>query len=226
MEAKRNNKYLLGEKQLYIKHIGSKDTGLKIVEPPQQQIQKKVIGLLRDAHRHSIEVDSVEYTDVESTLLKLLTFGYTEDTYLVDTLLSSNESEYYIIESDNMQYIICPSVDIPYFVSSGEPISDIIDIYNQLSQIQPITGIINESSKTQIIGSFSTGSILGEYLSTAYNIPHITFNPMLFKTEAKIFKVKGDPFSIFSYNKNKENTFTIVKDFQGLDSDATNLINF
>lgn len=226
MQDKTSVSKFLGTKSQYVKHLGTKNDDKEDTTNPQQEL---FISQLKKAYVNAIPVDEIEYDYVEQTILNLLKYNFSKNVYYIETL----GNDIYIFEDDDYQYILCINTYKHLYTTTEEPLQDIQNIYTYLetlpqyisnyrspSQPLPIT------NKQQVVGSFSNGSVVGDYISNKLNIPHITFNPTLFQTTAKVFKIKGDAYSMYSYNPTNEMTFEIVKDFEGLNPNATDIRNF
>jgi hypothetical protein len=193
----------LGEKNEYIKPLSTK-VKQKISNFDYDFIKEK----LKEVYNNTTKVEDIKYNLEEEEILDLLRKN--KDDIITD------------------KYIILNSLESPKFDSLNDTKKDMINIYNQLSStiddFQP-KDLKFEKDKIIGIGSFGINSIQGDYLSNKYNIPHITFNPMLLKTNSKIFKIRGDAYSLFSFNPKDETTFEILKDYKNLNHNANNINN-
>lgn len=194
----------LGEKNEYIRPLSTK-VKQKITNFDYDFIKDK----LKEVFNNTIKVESITYNNEEKEILDLLKKN--KDDIITD------------------KYIILNSLENPKFESLNDTKKDMINIYNfvkeQNDTFQPKDLRFN---KDEIIGigSFGLNSIQGDYLSNKYKIPHISFNPILLKTNSKIFKIRGDAFSLFSFNTKDESTFELLKDYKNLNNNANNLNNF
>jgi hypothetical protein len=193
----------LGEKNEYIKPLSTK-VKQKISNFDYDFIKDK----LKEVYNNTIKVEDIKYNKEEKEILELLK---KKDDIITD------------------KYIILNSLESPRFESLNDVKKDVINIYNfvkhEIDTFQPKDLKFN---KDEIIGigSFGLNSIQGEYLSNKYNIPHIAFNPVLLKSNSKIFKIRGDIYSLFSYNPKDETTYELLKDYKNLNNNANNINNF
>ncbi len=193
----------LGEKNEYIKPLSTK-VKQKISNFDYDFIKDK----LKEVFNNTIKVDSISFNNEEEEILDLLRKN--KDDIITD------------------KYIILNSLENPKFETLNDTKKDMISIYNfvnnEIDTYQPKDLNFN---KDEIIGigSFGLNSIQGDYLSKKYNIPHIAFNPILLKTDSKIFKIRGDAYSLFSYNT-KDETYEKLKDYKNLNNNANNINNF
>jgi hypothetical protein len=194
----------LGEKNEYIKPLSTK-VKQKISNFDYDFIKEK----LKEVYNDTIKVESIKYNKEEEEILELLKKN--KDDIITD------------------KYIILNSLDNPKFESLNDVKKDMVNVYNYVSStiddFQP-KDLDFDKNKIIGIGSFGLNSIQGDYLSNKYNIPHISFNPVLLKTNSKIFKIRGDPYSLFSHNPKDETTFELLKDYKNLNNNANNINNF
>jgi hypothetical protein len=193
----------LGEKNEYVKPLSTKFIQ-KISSFDYDFIKDK----LKEVYNNTIKVEDIKYNNEEKEILELLK---KKDDLITD------------------KYIILNSLESPRFESLNDVKKDVINIYNfvknEIDTFQPKDLKFN---KDEIIGigSFGLNSIQGEYLSNKYNIPHVSFNPVLLKSKSKIFKIRGDIYSLFSYNPKDETTYELLKDYKNLNNNANNINNF
>jgi hypothetical protein len=194
----------LGEKNIYLKPLGTK-VKQKISNVDFDFVKDK----LKEVYNNTIKVESISYNKEEKEILDLLKTQ--EDDITTD------------------KYIILNSLKNPKFETLKDVKKDTVAIYNYIddyiNNFQP-KDLEFDKDKIKAIGSFGLNSVQGDYLSKKHNLPHIAFNPIILKSEAKIFKIRGDPYSLFSYNPKEETTFEILKDYKFLNSNAQLISNF
>lgn len=192
----------LGEKNEYIKPLSTK-VKQKISNFDYDFIKEK----LKEVFNNTIKVESISFNKEEEEILDLLKKN--KDDIITD------------------KYIILNSLETPKFETLNDTKKDMISIYNfvnnEIDSFQPKD--MNINNDIIVIGSFGLNSIQGDYLSKKYKIPHIAFNPILLKTDSKIFKIRGDAYSLFSYNT-KDETYEKLKDYKNLNNNANNINNF
>ena len=224
--TKRKQAYQpLGKKTRYVLCIGDKRTN-QYLDNLEQKAQNYYIEKLREAYENTTIVQSVEYTKEETTALRLLKGEVNGLTLKHEQIVGKNII--YIFSDELCDFIIVLNRFTSKRDKSEDKVTkDIETIYKDVEAIlrsTPDAPILKLSkTKESVIASFGLASPLAEKITDKYNLHHIAFNPVLFNSNARIFKIRGDAMSLYAYGND---TYEIVKSFTSLDNNATDIKNF
>lgn len=222
----------LGSKTKYSLNLGSKQTN-EYLDKIERKKDVFYIEKLREVYENMETVKSIEFTEEEKTLLRLLR-GEVNGMILKETTVIGSDIVYVFrdtgaAEDATRVYIIVINRYTGLHKHKSKVTADIEEIYKtvenhlkgEIENLQKLLPL--KKSKDAVIGSFGYSSKLAEEIAETYNIHHVAFNPILFKSKARVYKIRGDPLSLYAIG---EDTYEIVQSFTGLDNNASNIKNF
>ena len=223
--TKRKQMYQqLGSKSKLRLSLGNKRTNAYLDEL-ESKADAFYIQKLREAYSNTTIVTNVEYSDEEKTMIRLLK-GEVNGLKLQQTLVI-DDNIIYIFDDKSTEYIVVINRYAGFYETKKKVMLDIQEIYksveNHLKKENYVPALRISKSKETVVGSFGYSSALAEAIAVKYNIHHIAFNPVLFNSKARVYKIRGDPLSLYAVG---QQTYEIVKTFSGLDNNASNIKNF
>jgi hypothetical protein len=217
----------IGEKNKYVLFLGDKNVDNIPLKHRENFIRKE----LKKVSENIIKVSDIEYQPESDIILKLLKEEEVEGVEYKKSILSNYFGLIKIFEGKKDMFLIIPERNKLEITLTGDALKDSVNIFKTITELNKDFPNIDTSlhmfgDKKYYIGSFGTGSILGDYLSKRFKIKHFAFNPTTFEINATIYKIRGDIFSLFSLSTKKDETFEIHKKFKYFDVQAHNINNF
>jgi hypothetical protein len=215
----------LGKKSRYSLYLGNKRTN-QYLDNIEHKAEIFYIEKLREAYEHTTIVQNVNYTKEEQTALRLLKGEVNGLTLKHEQVVGENIL--YIFQDADADYIIVLNRYTSQRNKGSEKITkDIQNIYREVESVLKSTPesptLKLSKTKETIIASFGMSSALAEKIADKYNLHHIAFNPVLFNSNARIYKIRGDAMSLYAHSAD---TYEIVKTYSGLDNNASDIKNF
>jgi hypothetical protein len=224
--ARKRKSQQIGSIKRIGRFLGNKATNEFLDNIHSTEAAEFYIQKLREAYENTKQVEHVVYSNEEKTILQLLR-GEVNGLRLDDTI-TQEDNIIYIFNTPKIDYIIVINRFHPVWETTNKVTKDIQTIYHTVESHMKNTTKIPEikvsKRKETVVGSFGYSSHLAEKIAEKYNFHHIAFNPVLLgRSNAVIFKIRGDPLSLFAYGKS---TYEIVRSYTVLDNKASSINNF